>query len=209
MTRPTLAAAAAVALFLLGASGYWVQAAWDKRAQQHKVAGLVRDTTDELRRGLAPHASASLVAQIDDNLQAAKAPRDPQLAEAAELYILGAREIVRRRVEAERLERDAAASRQALAVHMARSGRRNDAWFHNALELKQRVEREHRDLGVTLKALDELLYSLPDAEKPLAEHVAPAALLEDDARREARRQLELETQRAAAALEKARALALR
>jgi hypothetical protein len=209
MSRPALAAAAALALFFAAASVYWLHAAWDKRAQQHKVAELLGDTTAELRHGLAPHASASLVAQIDENLQAARAPRDPRLAQAAELYMVGAREIVRRRVEAERLERQAAASREALAVHMTRGGRRNDAWFEDALELKKRVEREHRDLDVTLKALDDLLYSLPEAEKELAPHVAPALLLPEEERREARRQIELESKRASAALERVRALATR
>jgi hypothetical protein len=209
MSRAALAAAAALALFVLAAAGYWAHAAWDKHAQQRKVTELLRDTTEELRRGLAPRAAfPGLVARIDENLQAATAPRDPRLAEAAGLYILGAREIVRRRVEAERLEREAAASREALAAHMARN-RRNDAWFRGALELKQRVEREHRDLDITLKAMDDLLYSLPEAEKQLAPHVSAAVLLEEDERREARRQLELRQKRAAAALEKVRALATR
>ena len=208
MTRPSLVAAAALAVLVMAASSLWLHAAWDKRAQQKRIAELVHDTTEELRRGLAPQASPAVVARIDENLQAAKAPRDPRLAEAASLYILGAREIVRRRVEAERLEREAAASRAALAAHMA-SGRRSDAWFRGALELKQRVEREHRDLELTLKALDELLYSLPETEKDLAPHVTRAALFEEGERRQARERLELEARRAAAALEKARALAVR
>jgi hypothetical protein len=209
MKRPALAAAAALAVFLLAASGYWMHGAWDKRTQQHKVIGLLRDTTEELRRGLAPRAPASVVASIDGNLQAAKAPRDPRLAEAAELYIIGAREIVRRRVEAERLERQAAASRAALTSHMTRGARRTEAWFHGALELKKRVERDHYELNLTLKALDELLYTLPEAEERLAPHVAPAVLLDEAERREARRQLALETQRADAALGKVRGLAVR
>ena len=209
MTRPTLGAAAALAIFIVAASGYWLHAAWDKRAEQRRLTALLRDTTEELRRGLAQRPSPSLVARIDENLQAARAPRDPRFAEAAGLYILGAREIVRRRVEAERLERDASQSRAALTAHMAHSTRRNDAWFRSALELKQRVERGHRDLDLTLKALDELLYTLPESEKQLAPHVTPAVLLEEDERRAARDHLQLEAKRAAAALEKVRGLAVR
>lgn len=209
MTRPALAAIASLAILVVAASGYWVNAAWQKRAEREKIAALLRDTTQDLRRGLAPGASPELVERIDDNLQAARAPHDPRLAEAAGLYILGAREIVRRRVEAERLAREAAASRKALAAHMARASRRNDAWFRSALELKQRVERQHRDLEITLKVLDELLFSLPEAEKQLAPHIAPTVLLEEEERREARRQLQLEAKRASAALEKVRDLAFR
>lgn len=209
LSRPAFVAAAAVALFLALAAAFGLHGAWDKRAQQRRVTELLRDTTEDLRRGLAPRVPASLVAEIDENLQAAKAPRDPRLAEAAELYIIGAREIVRRRVEAERLEREAASARAALTAHMKAGRRRNDAWFQAALELKKRVEREHRDLDLTLKALDELLYTLPEAEKGLAAHVAPAVLLAEEERRAARRQLELEAKRAYAALEQVRALAVR
>jgi hypothetical protein len=92
---------------------------------------------------------------------------------------------------------------------MSRGARRNDAWFRSALELKQRVEREHRDLDLTLKALDELLYTLPEAEKQLEPHVAPAVLLEEKERRAARDELQLEAKRAATALEKVRGLAVR
>ena len=209
MTRPTLGAAAALAIFVVAVAGYWVHAAWDKRAEQHRLTELLRDTTQELRRGLAERPSPSLVARIDENLQAARAPHNPRFAEAAGLYILGAREIVRRRVEAERLEREASQSRAALAAHMARGARRNDGWFRNAIELKQRVERGHRDLDLTLKALDELLYTLPDAERQLEPHLAAAVLLEEAERRAAREQLQLEAKRAAAALQKVRGLAAR
>jgi hypothetical protein len=209
MSRAALTAGGGIALLVLLAAGYWLHAAWDKRAQQQKVAELLRETTEDLRRGLAPRAPPSLVARIDENLQAAKAPRDPQFAEAAELYILGAREIVRRRIEAERLEREAAQSREALAAHMASRARRGEGWFRGALELKQRVEREHRDLDLTLKVLDELLYSLPESENQLAAHVERAVLLPEQERSEARKQLEIEARRATAALEKARGLATR
>jgi hypothetical protein len=209
VSRPSFLAISALAVLVIAAAGYWLHAAWDKHADEQRLNELLRTTTEELRRGLADHASPELVEKIDDNLQAAQSPRNPRFAEAAGLYILGAREIVRRRVEAERLQREAARSRAALAAHMKRSSRRNDAWFRGALELKQRVEREHRDLEVTLKVLDELLYSLPDSERELAPHVAPAVLLQEAERRAARDELQLEAKRAAAALEKARGLAVR
>ena len=209
MTRPSLGASAALAIFVVAASGYWLHAAWDKHAEQRRLTELLRETTEELRRGLAQRPSPTLVARIDENLQAARAPRDRRFAEAAGLYILSAREIVRRRVEVERLAREASESRAALAAHMARNARRNDAWFRSALELKHRVERQHRDLDLTLKALDELLYTLPEAEKQLEPHVAPAVLLEEAERRAARSGLQVEAKRAAAALEKVRGLAVR
>ena len=191
------------------ATGYWAYGKSQKRSQQHKVVELVRDTTEQLRQALAPRPSATIVAHIDANLQAAKAPTDPALAEAAEVYIVGAREIAKRRIDAERLMVQAAASRQALAGHMARAGRRNDAWIRDALALKSRVERDHFDLNVSLKALDELLLTLPEAEKRLEPHVGPALLLEESLRQSARKQAQDEAQRVAAALDRARRLDVR
>jgi len=209
MKRPILVATAAAALFVLAAAGYAVHAVSQKRAEERKLTELVRDTTEQLRQALAPRAPASLVARIDENLQAARGPRNPALVEATELYIVGAREIARRRIEAERLERRAAAGREALSAHMTRGGRRNDAWFNGALELKKRVERDHFELEVTLKALDELLYTLPEAETKLAPHVAAALLLGEAERQDARRQTQQEAKRATAALARVRSLAVR
>lgn len=209
MTRPALAALAAVAIFVLAAAGFWMHGVSEKHAEHRKITDALRDTTEQLRQALTPRAAASLVARIDENLLAARAPRNPQLAAAAEVYMVGAREIARRRVEVERLERQAAADRAALEAHMTRGGRRNEAWFSGAMELKKRVERDHSDLDRTLKALDELLYTLPEAEKSLAPQVEAAVLLDDAEREQARRQAALQAKRASAALEHVRALAVR
>jgi len=208
MKRPALVAAAAVALVILAAAGYWMRGVAKQHADQGRIISLLGDTTGQLRQALAPQAEASLVQGIDANLKAVPSGSS-ELAEAAELYIVNAREIARRRVESERLEQDAAASRTALAAHMARGGRRNAAWFNGAMELKKRVEREHSDLDVTLKALDQLLYELPESEKQLAPHVPPTALLDAASREAARREAQLEAKRATAALQRARDLALR
>jgi hypothetical protein len=209
MSRALALALAAVAALVAAAAGYWAFGVSQKHSEEHRLVELLRDTTGQLREALAPGAPASLVARIDENLQAARARRDPELAEAADLYILSAREIARRRVEAERLEREAAANRAALEAHMARGERRNVAWIHGALELKKRVERDHFDLDLTLKALDELLGALPESEKKLAPRVAQEVLLDEAARQAARRAAQVELKRASAALQRARALAVR
>ena len=115
---------------------------------------------------------------------------------------------MRRRVDGARFAQQAAASRQALSAHMnAAGGRRGEAWFRTALDLKKRVERDHFELDVTLKALQELLGSLPDAEKRLAPHVQPALLLDERLRLRAREQARADAERAAAELGKVRRLA--
>ena len=197
MFNRTLAwAAGLIAVLALAAGGYLTYAAAQKRAQQRQIAEMVRDTTDKLRQALAPKPAAELVTAIDANLKAARAPRDPGLADAAEHYILGAREIARRRVEAERLVRQAAASRQALAGHMARAARRSDGWMRDALALKKRVETDYFELGVTLKATDDLLFKLQDSERRLELRVGSDSLLEAAVLASARKQAQDEARRA-------------
>ena len=198
MLSKSFGLAVAVVVFTLavvfGRMGY---AAYEKRSQQHKVAALVGDTTAKLREALgAKAASPETVSALDANLQAAKAPRDPELADAAELYIVSAREIARRLARVRDMERQAAASRQALTGHMARAAYRNDAWLRDAIALKKRVEAEHYELGVTLGALDQLLGTFPESEKRLQPRVDPALLLETNFVDSARKQLKEEGYRA-------------
>ena len=192
---------AAVALAL---AGYLTHAAAQKRAQQRQVAETVRDTTEKLRQALAQAPAPELVDAIDANLKAARAPRDPNLADAAERYIIGAREIARRRVDAERFARQAATSRSALAGHMARAAQRNDSWMRDAIALKKRVETDYFDLGVTLKAMDDLLFKLTDSENRLAPRVGGDSLLEAAVVASARKQAQDEAQRATAELNQLR-----
>ena len=209
MKRNTTFAVAGFLVLILVIGGYFTFGVWQKHAQQRRLAALLQDTTEQLEQALTARPSPELVKRIDSNLHAAKAPRDPGLADAAELYILGAREIARRRVEVDRLARQASASRQSLAGHMAGARRRNDGWFRDAMELKRRVERDHFELGITLKALDELLYTLPESEKRLADEVGPALLLAENVRQVARKRAQEEARRASAALEQARRLDIR
>jgi hypothetical protein len=199
---------AAVVLAIAGGTGYYLYAAKQKKEQQRKVAELVADTTGLLRKALTAPPSAELIARIDGNLQAAKAPRDPMLSGAAEEYIHDAREIARRRGDAERLTREAAMNRRALSMHMAAASGRDTYWIRVATDLKKRVERDHFELETSLKALSSLLFSLPEAQKRLEPHVGGALLLEEGERRAARERAEENAKRAQEELEKVRKLAL-
>jgi hypothetical protein len=199
---------AAVVLAIAGATGYWGYAAKQKKQQQRAVAALLGDTTAQLRKALNAPPPPGLVAKIDGNLKAAKAPRDRELASAAELYIQGAREIVRRRGDQERLAREAAMSRRALTMHMAAASGRDTYWIRVATDLKKRVERDHFDLEVSLKALSELLLQLPEATKRLEPRVDHSLLLEEAERRNARERAQEAAKRAAEELEKVRRLAM-
>lgn len=189
----------AVGIIAVGAIAliaYGIHAATQKRAQQREVISVVQDSTDKLRAALTQKATAEVVAALDTNLSAARAPRDPQLADGAEHYILSAREIARRRVDTDRLWARAIGSRQALAGHMARAERRSEPWLRTAVALKKKVEDDYFEVGITLKALDELLYRLPEEEKRLEPRIGATALLERDAINQARKRAQADAQRA-------------
>jgi hypothetical protein len=208
MSEGRKAIIAAVVLAIAGGTAYWLYAEKQKKEQQRALAALLGDTTVQLRKALNGPPPAELLSRIDANLKAAKAPRDPALADAAGHYIHGAREIVRRRGDAERLAREAAMSRRALAMHMAAASRRDSYWIRVASDLKKRVEREHFDLDVSLKALAQLLGTLPETQKRLEPHIDASLLLEEAERASARERAEQAAKRAAEELEKVRRLAL-
>jgi hypothetical protein len=199
---------AAVALAIAGGTGYYLYVEKQREEQQRRVAELVADTTAQLRKALNAPPSTDLLSRVDGNLKAAKAPRDQRLATAAGEYIHDAREIVRRRGEAERWTREAAMSRRALTMHMAAASGRDSYWIRIATDLKKRVERDHQELDLSLKALSNLLVSLPDAAKRLEPHVGAALLLEEAEPRAARERAEANAKRAHEELEKVRRLAL-
>ena len=207
--RPTAPLLIAVLAIFGAVIGYTMWGQHQKLQQERAVTALVADTTTQLRQALTAAPTREMFSRIDGNLRSLKAPRQPELADAAEHYILGAREIVRRRLDAARFAQQAAAGRQALTAHMsaAGGGRRGEAWFRTALGLKKKVEREHFELDVTLKALYELLGSLPDAQKRLAPRMQPALLLDERLRVQAREQARADAERASAELEKVRRLA--
>ena len=199
---------AALVLAVAGGSAYWIHFKKQKEQEQRALAALLGDTTSQLRKALSGPVPPDLLAHIDGNLKQAKAPHDRELSEAAGEYIHGAREIVRRRVDAERLERDAAKSRRALVMHMSAASRRDTYWIRVATDLKKRVERDHFELDVSLKALSELLFTFPESLKRLEPRVGAALLLETRETLAARERAQEAAKRAADELEKTRRLAL-
>lgn len=197
--------AAAVGIAIAAAVGYGLHLNAKKRAEERALVSALTETTAQLRDVLKTPAPGA-VEQIEGHLRVARSWSNAQIADATEHYLIGAREIVRRRADSVRFAQKAAASRAALAAHMKRAGRRDRSWLRTASDLKKQVERDHFDLDVSLKTLAELLDTLPDAHKRLAPHVQSSMLLEDSVRRQARTQFLEEAKRAARELEKARTL---
>ena len=204
-SRTATLIAAALGIAIAAGVGWGLHKASKKRSEQRAVVAIVGDTTAQLRDALKT-ASREEVEKIEGNMRVAQAWSNPELSDATEHYLLGAREILRRRVEADRYEKKAAASRAALLAHMNRAARRDTPWIRTALVLKKQVERDHLELDVELRALADLLDMLPQANKRLEPHVQPALLLDEGLRKQMYRQVVDEAKRATAELERTRRL---
>jgi hypothetical protein len=206
MNKKHLKAIAAAAIVAIAAAAAWaVHVRNQTRSQHDAIAALVGDATEELAEALTKGSAG--MARADQRLETLRAmdvSRQRPFADAAEHYLISTRTIARASADAARLTRQAAADRQALAAHMG--ARRSDAWFAASLELKKRVEKDHFDLGLAYKALDEVLFSLAEDTKRLSAYVQPSQLLEDNLRASSRTRLKDEAAAAAAELEKARRL---
>ena len=202
------AVVALLVLAIAGGTGYYLWVEKQRKDERRNVAALLADTTAQLRVALKSPPSPDLYEKLDTYHKAARAPHDREFAEAAGLYIQSAREIARHRIDEERLTREAAMSRRALAMHMGAARGRDTYWFRVATDLKKRVERDHFELGVSLKAIAELLYTWPEAQKQLAAHVDASLLLEERERQAARERTQEAAKRAADELEKVRRFAL-
>ena len=204
-TRIASALVGAVGIAIAVGVGYLLHKEAQQRSESRAVVTIVQEATIELERGLKM-PSQEAVAKIDGDLRVAQSWHNQELVQAAEPYLVGVREILRRRADASLLTQKAAKSRAALAAHMSHAERRDTPWIRAAMELKRQVERDHFDLDVQLNALADLLGSLPEANKRLAPHVQESLLFEDSKRRGARDAVLAEAKRARDELEKARAL---
>ena len=220
MPSKNRAVIAVVVVAALAIAGYWGYAEQQKRGQRDAVTAAIKDTTARLRDSLAvaPNAAGKRsLARIEEHASAVDAHLKlvrgatsvPELADGAEGYVMGAREILRRQALSIRQSEQSAASRAALIAHMRRSARRDGAWIRDAMTQKKTVETQYFDYGLTLKALAELLKTFPDSKQRLAPLVGEQALLDDAPAQEARGLVLKESRRAADELDSVRRLAPR
>jgi len=200
--------AAGLGMVIAGGVGYGTYRYAKERADERAIVRVVGETTAQLRSVLKT-PSAGAAAKIERNLEVARGWSNIYMADAAEHYVVGAREIARQRADAARDLQKFAASRAALLAHMSHAGRRGPGWIGTASQLKKQLERDHFELETSLKALAGLLESLPQAQKRLTPYVESSLILDDALRRQARQRALDELKRATLELEKARSLAPR
>lgn len=170
----------AVAVAIAAVGGYWAFASWQKQSQHAAISALVRDATGVLNDGLGKSPAGDEPKRIDaalERLRSTRASRQRPFAEAAEVYLVGARAVLDKRAEIARLRQHAEASRRQLEAHMATPRGRNDSWIRQATDLKKRMDQAYFDLNVALEAQAELLRTLPDSETRLVPEVGKGALV--------------------------------
>lgn len=220
MGKNRILAGGIAAALVLALGGYWGFSVVKKREQQRAITAAVKDTTVRLREtlGVKPDSSSiGALPKVDANLRAVEADLEAvrkasarshaELADGAEHYVLGAREIMRRQAISIRLSEQSTASRNALAAHMSRASYRDVNWIHEAMNRKKKVEGDYFDYNVTLLALSEVLWTFPDARKRLVSRVDDSLLLEIGPAEDARRAVLDQSKRVAQELDGVRRLA--
>lgn len=216
MKRTIIVAAAAILAAGLAYAGYDV---YQKRELRARVVQLVAAAGGQLEEtlgidinvpsaGLADRLDAR-VAQAETALQqlrALSARRDPPLVEAADQYLAGVLEVLRRQAGGTRHRSRFIEDRNALDAHMARAGARSGTWISEAIRLKQRLEQDHYDYQLTVTSLGNMLAGLVDARRKVAERLPSVPLPAEAAVKQARERTLAAAAAAKQELEQARRL---
>jgi len=183
-------AALIVAVALLS----WGYSAHKKSGANKTILALVTDTGARLRDALESEAAppptdrAGLVKKLDEHaatvdlsLQTLKkldAASVQALADAADDYIVTAREILKKQADSHRYRLLLAESSQALRDHL-RHDNHTRAWIQEAVKVKERVNKDYRGYNLAASLLDKLLGSFSALQKKIAPHAGRAVLIED------------------------------
>jgi len=195
-----LAGALVFAAAILGYAGW---SAHQKRVHRQAVTAVVEDTTARLRDSLTGTLELKKIeahaAAVDAHLPVLKsnAAKNRDLADAAELYVISAREIFKRQAAVMRFSEHASLARKDLELHIGKASRRDRGWIDEAMSRKKKVEAQYFDYNLSLTGLSELLYRFPDSRKPLAPLVHESVLLEPGLAETAWRRSQAEAKRAA------------
>ena len=211
-TKTITIAALIVAVPLL----YWGYSAHKKSGANKTILALVTDTSTRLRDALEsetappPTDRVRLVKKLDEH--AATADLSLQtlkrldaapvaLADAADDYLVTAREILKKQADSHRYRLLLAESSQALRAHM-RHDNHTRAWIQEAVKVKERVNKDYRSYNLAAGLLDKLLGSFAASQKKIAPHAGRSALIEDSLVADARGRVQEDMKAVAAQFEK-------
>jgi tetratricopeptide (TPR) repeat protein len=189
---------AAVALIVAVALGYWAYGAKKKSDVGNTAMALAQEAARNLQEALATDAgkpSSETVQAIGEYAAAAGRSLEAlkrldtggslPLMDAVDDFLLTSREILSRQTASLKFRRQFLASSQGLRDHM-RADNHTGAWVGEAVERKERVEKDYRDYASATEALDKLLESFPAAVAKLSTRSKAAKLVSDQLIAEAR-----------------------
>jgi len=217
------AALLAAALVIAAALGYWGVGAYRTAELHRSVAALVEDTSHRLQAALsiemekAPAETPQTVSMLDEHaqevdkhlleLRGLNAAGDRNLINAAEEYMLTARQILRNQAASHRYHIQVVSSNRALHEHMGRAKKRSASWIKEAVRAKDRLERAYFDYRLSAEAFGRLLGSYPRARNNLAQRVGAGRLLGDSFVAEVGVRVKDNSKRAADEVDRSRRLA--
>jgi len=224
-SRARTAAIAVIALVAASALGYCAFREYGEHGLHAAVVPLVTDTSARLRDALDGAAATRAVdsaeaarrldeqaGEVDQRLTALhrlRASPDRALVDAADLYMVTARELLRRTASSHRYREASAASTRALRDLAEAADHRSGAWIGRTIAAKAQAERDYSDYRRAIDATVSLLESLAEPRARLARRVDPGVLIDEGLRAQAAERARDAGKRAAAALDEARRLATR
>ena len=211
---------AVVVLVVAAALGYWAYGIQKKSGTGKTAMALAQETGRHLQEALTTdpgRPSSEMVQSVGEyaaaaarNLETLKrldAGRNRELVDAIDDFLLTSREVLGRQAASYRFRRQLNTSTQALRDHM-RADNRTGGWVREAVERKERVEKDYRDYASTAEALDKLLESLPASASRLAARARVAPVVDANLVAEARKRTSAALQQATGEMEKIRQMAL-
>jgi hypothetical protein len=207
----------AVATLVAVGLGYWGYGAHKARELNQAAVAALADTNARLREALgietgpAPANRAPVVKKLDDHVAAVDqhlsqlrgldAARNRALADAADYYLLSARELLKKQADSQRHRLLLADSAQALREHM-RADNHTSAWVQQAVKAKERVNKDYRGYSLATEVLGTMLETFSAAQKRIVPYIEASALIADDLIAGARTRVAEDAVRMAAEMEK-------
>jgi hypothetical protein len=184
------------------AFGYWGYAEYREYEARATILEIVADTSRRLRDAFGDEAAAAgdpaALIRLYDHAQAVESAlkqmraldplRFTAAAEAADDYVLTAREILLRRASSLRQQLQLRQELRALERHM----RRDDGsatWVTEAVRMKTWIEEGLRDYRRITEVLGTLLASFPASQARIAPYAATELLLPENLATDARRRV--------------------
>jgi hypothetical protein len=162
--------------------------AYEKYTRRNHAIALVTDTSARLRAALQAQAADNAGSNLEAQATAAEAHASTlrkmntssfrPLADAADDYLVTAREILRRQADMQRTRERVDAGFAALSAYI-KADRGANNWTHEAARMKQALDKDARDYRIAVESYASLLQSLSASQVRMAPFVGEGVLIDD------------------------------